>query len=87
MNTLYPEPPLVLKKRLMPLYEAMKKDLTIKSVTCTGADTRYHGPTGEFKIENFKVFMYYHIIAGKKNYVQTDNGRSFFMKWVKEFEL
>ncbi len=95
--------PLNYPPELKPLFDAMKDGKTIKSIVCMGGTMNKDNPEKDFTIENFKALDYWVGISsnlGGKNFdlvdtdapdTRVDDGvvrkRSFYMSWVKSFQL
>jgi len=88
---------------LKPLFDAMKEGKTIKSIVCMGGTMNKDNPEKDFTIENFKALDYWVGLCSNYDgsqlfdYVDTDapetdinksrTRKSFYMNWVKSFEL
>jgi len=87
---------------LQPLFEAMKAGKRIKSVTCMSGAMNADNPAADFQIENFVAVDYWSGMGTNSNgdqfdYVDTDAPedrenrksltKSFYMSWVRTFEL
>ncbi len=86
---------------LQPLFDAMKKGLRIKSVTCFAGDKNRDNAKEDFTIKDFKVTEYNASFQHNPqqteywDYVETDvpdrrdkeEKAEFYMHWVRAFEL
>jgi hypothetical protein len=92
------EAPFNFGENLRPLFEAMKKDQVIKSVTCCRDENNKDDRTKDFTIENFRAVVYCVDIRRvepikRHDLVQInqrgENGelKGFYMSWVISFEL
>lgn len=88
---------------LKPLFDAMKAGKTIKSIVCMGGSMNKDKPEKDFTIENFKAIDYWVGLCSNYNgsekfdFVDTDapetdinksrTHKSFYMNWVRSFQL
>lgn len=75
---------------LQPLFDAMQKGKTIKSITCMKGTMNKDHPELDFQIEEFIATNYW-VAIGANAKINVDlvdtNKRSFYMNWVRSFEL
>lgn len=76
--------------KMQPLFDAMVEGKTIKSIKCISGNINKEDPTKDFTIEKFVALEYTIGFSsgpdGYHDYVETDK-RSFYMNWVRSFEL
>lgn len=92
MKIVYSNRLLNFKKELEPLFEAMKNGQRIKSVRCFKGIRFKENNSHDFFIKNFVAVLYWNSFAKNANgesldYVETDSEISFFMNYVRSFEI
>ncbi len=88
-------------QKLTPLFEAMKAGKTIKSITCYAGQVNKDNSAMDFTITDFIVEEYYvaaqsnhdssksfdWVITNKEVDIEKKKHGTFYMNWVKSFEL